>query len=195
MQIKGMCPRLKDVAVAGMDLLSEAAEALSSIKEKKNQCMRCYIDGLFAFFFSTQRTVINVEDAKWFLEITNKYAKVHLPHAVATSDDTSPFVNCASLNVFKLYLSRILGIARKQAINPQVDQNHKINYFHPIYRLILLIYLYMQIKEMIVEVLKSQGDCSPGPYIPTFYQLESSLHIHPIQASKVRLLATAHTYQ
>ena len=47
--------------------------------------------------------------------------------------------------------------------------------------------LYVQIKEMIVEVLMSQGvSGSPGPYIPTFYQLESGLHMCSIEASKVR---------
>ena len=45
----------------------------------------------------------------------------------------------------------------------------------------------MQIKEMIVEVLTSQGvSGSPGPYIPTFYLLESGLHVCSNEASKVR---------
>ena len=124
MQVRGMCPRLRDVAEVGMDLLSEAAKASSRVKGEKNQCVRSYIDGLFAFFFSAQRAAINVEDARWFLEIANKHAETHITQAVAISDDTSPFVNCASLNVFKLYLSRILGmvdVSKEQLINPQVD--------------------------------------------------------------------------
>jgi len=104
-----MCPRLKEIAGIGMDLLLEAAKSSSSIKGEKNQCMRSYVDGLLAFFFSAQRAAINIEDARWFLEIANKHAKTHFTQAVATSDDTSPFANCISLNVFKLYFSRILG--------------------------------------------------------------------------------------
>jgi len=124
MQSKGMCPRLKEIALVGMDLLSEAAKASSRVKGERNQCVRSYVDGLFAFFFSAQRAAINIEDARWFLEIANKHANTRITEAVAVSDDTSLFVNCASLNVFKLYLSRILGkvdVSKEQLINPQVD--------------------------------------------------------------------------
>ena len=121
MQGKDMCPRLKEIARVGMDLLSEAS---SGIKGERNQCVRSYIDCLFAFFFSARRAAINTEDARWFLEIANKHAKTHITQTVAVSDDTSPFVNCASLNVFKLYLSRILGpvdVSKEQLVNPQVE--------------------------------------------------------------------------
>ena len=118
MQSECMCPRLGHVAKIGMDLLSAAATASPSSQGKRNQCVRSYIDGLFAFFFSTQRAAINIEDARWFLEIANKQ------EPVAASDNTCPFVNCTSLNVFKLYFSRILGnvdIPGEQLSNPQVD--------------------------------------------------------------------------
>ena len=118
MQIKGMCPRLREIALAGMDLLSPSS---SNVNGEKNQCIRSYIDGLFAFFFSAQRAAINIDDARWFLEIANKHAQTQ---TVATSDNTSPFVSCASLNVFKLYLSRIIetvDVSKEQLINPQVD--------------------------------------------------------------------------
>jgi len=69
-----MCPRLREIAGVGMDLLSEAAKASSRVKGERNQCVRSYIDGLCAFFFSAQRAAINIEDARWFLEIANKHA-------------------------------------------------------------------------------------------------------------------------
>ena len=120
-----MSPRLREIAGVGMDLLSEAAKASSSIKGERNQYVRSYIDGLFAFFFSAKRAAINIEDVRWFLEIANKHANTRITQTVAASDDPSPFVNCASLNVFKLYLSRILGtvdVSKEQLINPQVDK-------------------------------------------------------------------------
>ena len=168
-----------------MDLLSAAATASSSAQGKKNQCVRSYIDGLFAFFFSAQRAAINIEDARWFLEIANKHAKTDFTQAVAASVETTPLVNCISLNVFKLYLSRILGsgeVSKEQPINPQVtlksQSNNSIQF--------TLLYTYIQTKKMITQVLMSQGvSGSPGPYIPTFYQLEGSLHICSIEASKV----------
>ena len=55
-----MCPRLRDVAEVGMDLLSEAAKASSSIKGERNQYVRSYIDGLFAFFFSAKRAAYTI---------------------------------------------------------------------------------------------------------------------------------------
>ena len=119
-----MCPRLGHIAEIGADLLSAAATASSSVHGEKSQCVRSYIDGLLAFFFSTHRAAINIEDVRWFLEIANKPAKAHFTQAVADSDETSPLVNCASLNVFKLYFSRILGnvnISGEQLSNPQVD--------------------------------------------------------------------------
>ena len=118
MQSEDMCPRLGHIAEIGMDLLSAAATASSSVHGEKNQCVRSYIDGLFAFFFSAQRAAINTEDARWFLEIANKQ------EPVAASDNTCLFVDCTSLNVFKLYFSRILGnvdIPGEQLSNPQVD--------------------------------------------------------------------------
>ena len=121
-----MCPRLREIALTGMDLISEASNTSSSAQGKKNQCVRSYIDGLFAFFFSAQRAAINIEDARWFLEIANKHAQTNFTQAVAASDETSPFVNCISLNVFKLYLSRILGtvdVSKEQLIDPQVDKS------------------------------------------------------------------------
>ena len=127
-----MCPRLREIAGVGMDLLSEAAKASSRVKGERNQYVRSYIDGLFAFFFSAQRAAINIEDARWFLEIANKHANTRITQTVAASDDPSPFVNCASLNVFKLYLSRILGtvdVSKEQLINPQVDMTDSNNYF------------------------------------------------------------------
>ena len=133
MQGKGTSPRLKEIALVGMDLLSGAATASSNVKQAKNQFVRSYIDGLFAFFFSAQRAAINIEDARWFLELANKHAKTHITQTAAASDDTSPFVNCISLNVFKLYLSRILGtidVSKEQLFNPQVNLNDNNNYFH-----------------------------------------------------------------
>ena len=109
-----------------MDLLSEAAKASSSIKGERNQYVRSYIDGLFAFFFSAQRAAINIEDVRWFLEIANKHANTRITQTVAASDVTNPFVNCASLNVFKLYLSRILGtvdVSKEQLLNPQMNHS------------------------------------------------------------------------
>ena len=120
-----MCPRLREIALAGMDLISEASNTSSSAQGKKNQCVRSYIDGLFAFFFSAQRAAINIEDARWFLEIANKHAKTDFTQTIAASVETSPLVNCISLNVFKLYLSRILGsvdVSKEQLIDPQVDK-------------------------------------------------------------------------
>jgi len=121
-----MCPRLREIAVVGMVLLSEAAKASSRVKGERNQYVRSYIDGLFAFFFSAQRAAINIEDVRWFLEIANKHANTHITQTVAASDDPSSFANCASLNVFKLYLSRILGtvdVSKEQLTNPQVDMS------------------------------------------------------------------------
>ena len=41
---------------------------------------------------------------------------------------------------------------------------------------------------MIVQVLMSQGVSGlPGPYIPTFYQLDKDLHICCSETSKVRM--------
>ena len=186
LQDKGRCPRLREIALAGMDLLSEASNASSSAQGKKNQCVRSYIDGLFAFFFSAQRAAINTEDANWFLEIANKHAQTDFTQAVAASDDASPPFNCISLNVFKLYLSRILGsvdVSKEQTINPKVNVKSRSN--SSIQFTLLIVHL--QTKEMIALVLMSQGvSGSPGPYIPPFYQLEGSLHIYSIEASKVR---------
>ena len=169
-----------------MDLLSEASNASSSAQGKKNQCVRSFIDGLFAFFFSAQRAAINTEDACWFLEIANRHAQTDFSQAVEASDDASPFCHCISLNVFKLYLSRILGsvdVSKDQTIYPKVNLMSRSN--SSIQFTLLIVHL--QTKEMIVQVLMSQGvSGSPGPYIPPFYQLEGSLHIYSIEASKVK---------
>ena len=46
----------------------------------------------------------------------------------------------------------------------------------------------VQTREAIIEVLMSQGvSGSPGPYIPTFYQLDVGLHIGSSETSKVRM--------
>lgn len=119
MQNKNMCPRLKEIAKIGLDLWLVEASAYP----KNSQCVRSYLDGLFAFFFSKQRTEINIEDCRWFLEIANKHAASDITPPIAASDDTNPFINCASFNVFKLYLSRILGkadITKDPLFNPQV---------------------------------------------------------------------------
>jgi len=57
--------------------------------------------------------------------------------------------------------------------------------------------MYMQTKEVIVQVLTSQGVSGlPGPYIPTFYQFEKDLRICSIEASKNSLMQQplAHLY-
>ena len=127
MQNKNMCPRLKEIAKIGLDLLVEA-----HTNPMKHQCVRSYLDGLFAFFFSKQRTEINIEDCRWFLEIANKHDTSEI---IAASDDTKAFINCTSFNVFKLYLSRILGnadITKEQVFNPQVRslQSYNLLHFH-----------------------------------------------------------------
>jgi len=114
MQNKGVCPRLREVAMVGVNLLSNANSNVC-------QSTRSYMDGLFAFFFSMQRTEINIEDIRWFLETANKHATFNKSQANAAADDTNPFVNCAS---FKLYLSRMLGKAdtlNEQLFNSQVS--------------------------------------------------------------------------
>ena len=115
-QNKGMCPRLRDVAMVGVDLLSVA----TNTNPNASQSARSYLDGLFAFFFSMHRTEINIEDCRWFLETANKHATFNTNQANAAADDTNPFVNCAS---FKLYLSRMLGKADilKEQLNSQVS--------------------------------------------------------------------------
>ena len=46
----------------------------------------------------------------------------------------------------------------------------------------------VQTREAIIEVLMSQGvSGSPGPYIPTFYQVDVGLHIGSSETSKVRM--------
>ena len=154
---------------------------------KNSQCVRSYLDGLFAFFFSKQRTELNIEDCRWFLEIANKHAASDITPAIAASDDTNPFINCASFNVFKLYLSRILGnadITKDLLFNPKVRSLYSYNLPHPS----LIELLIFQAREMIVQVLMSQGVPGlPGPYIPTFYQLDKDLHICFSETSKVRI--------
>ena len=153
---------------------------------KNSQCVRSYLDGLFTFFFSKQRTELNIEDCRWFLEIANKHAASDITPAIAASDDTSPFINCASFNVFKLYLSRILGnadITKDPFFNPKVRSP-----FIQSTSSILIELLIFQAREMIVQVLMSQGVPGlPGPYIPTFYQLDKDLHICFSETSKVRI--------
>ena len=129
MQNKNTCPRLKDIAKMGLDLLLVEANT----NPKKRQCVRSYLDRLFAFFFSKQRIEFNTEDCRWFLEIANKHATSELTPVIAASDDTNPFINCTTFNVFKLYLSRILGnanITKEQIFNPQVRSLQSCNLLH-----------------------------------------------------------------
>lgn len=113
-----MCPQLKELAEMGIHLLTVTANTA-----KESQCVRSYLDGLFAFFFSVQRTEINNDDCKWFLEVANLHARFAVTQAVAADECTSPHVNWPSLNAFKLYLSRILGNAdtsKEHLFNSQV---------------------------------------------------------------------------
>ena len=115
-----MCPRLKELAEVGTDLLAVTANT----KPKESQCVRSYLDGLFAFFFSVQRTEVNNDDCKFFLEVANIHATFSATQAVTADDGKSPHVNWPSLNAFKLYLSRILGnadVSKQQLFNFQVS--------------------------------------------------------------------------
>ena len=115
-----MCPRLKELAEVGTDLLAVTANT----KPKESQCVRSYLDGLFAFVFSVQRTEVNNDDCTFFLEVANIHATVSATQAVAADDGKRPHVNWPSLNAFKLYLFRILGnadVSKEQLFNFQVS--------------------------------------------------------------------------
>ena len=64
-----------------------------SVQGKEGYCLQSFIEGLFSFFFSKHRVLFAEEDCKYFLEFANNAQAID---------------NCVSINVFKLYLARIL---------------------------------------------------------------------------------------
>ena len=84
------------------------------------------MEGLFAFFFSNYRTTFNEEDCRFFLELANQQDSFCLPsaHVRRVSKSVADALHsCASMSIFKLYLSRILGESQHEILlrDPQVS--------------------------------------------------------------------------
>ena len=77
--------------------------------------MQSFIEGLFSFTFSKHCVSYAEEDCLYFLEVANQqynfcYQVTTQESAVAVGEDPHLY-NCTAMNVFKLYLSRILDEA------------------------------------------------------------------------------------
>jgi hypothetical protein len=110
---KAAVPRLCEILRTGLATL----DTLSPEQESESYCRQSFIEGLFAFFFSKHRVALAEEDCYYFLEFANRFCQVPACHVSdQCQDQSSPLFNSTSINVFKLYLSRILGESSPQVI-------------------------------------------------------------------------------
>ena len=105
---------LREMVDAGLKALS-ATPLSPSIQGRENYCVQAFIEGLFSFTFSKHCASFDEEDCLYFLEVANQQ---HNFSCQATTQETVTEVgeephlyNCTAMNVFKLYLSRILDEA------------------------------------------------------------------------------------
>ena len=95
-----------------------AATPLSpTIQGRESYCVQSFIEGLFSFTFSKYCASFPEDDCRYFLEVANQQNSYStLGTATVVAEDPHHH-NFTAMNVFKLYLSRILDEAIQK---PQV---------------------------------------------------------------------------
>ena len=68
-------------------------------------CLQSFMEGVFSFFFSKHRAFFTEDDCNYFFEIANQQYNF----CGISTRATAPTEHCTSMNIFKLYLARILG--------------------------------------------------------------------------------------
>ncbi len=106
---------LQQVVDAGLQVFA-ATPPSPTIQGRESYCVESFIEGLFAFTFSKHCASFPEEDCRYFLEVANQQNS-YCTQGKATAQAEDPH-HCSftAINVFKLYLSRILGeaIAERQ---------------------------------------------------------------------------------
>ena len=110
-------PRLCEVVTTSLKELE-----VPSSGSGEAYCLKSFIRGMFGFFFSSHRAQFSQEDFMWFLEIANQQC-FSMTSSQTIGRKRDPLKQCASLHVFKFYLSRLLGQSKEgtlQLFLPQV---------------------------------------------------------------------------
>ena len=116
------------------------------------------LEGFFAHFFSSYRRGYHREDVQWFLELANKQEHWGANHAQYQLPNQESIGIC----VFKLYLGHILGSCDQR--DEVAALSGPLQLYHHTPR--------SQVGHVLIAT-PSLG--SPAPYIPTFYQENSSI--------------------
>ncbi len=110
---------LQQVMDAGLQAF--AATPLSpTIHGRESYCVQSFIEGLFAFTFSKHCASFPDEDCWYFLETANQQNSYRTQGTATVLVEDPHHCSFTTMNVFKLYLSRILG----EAIEEHHDQVH-----------------------------------------------------------------------
>ena len=101
MQITTERPSFTDVMDTVMDIVLQSSSS--------SECVRSLVEGLLSHFFSKYRTGFPKEDCWSFLLLANKQTGfTTVPVAESTERKCDYLCSCTSMNVFKVYLTRIL---------------------------------------------------------------------------------------